>query len=408
MSSFVTTAFANIGEVAPARNVTVRVCRTWAEVERLAPAWRSWPGHRDTDMDVYRTVVDSMGGGATPYIVVVERRGQAEALLIGISSIASLPIKVAYLTFPVRGVRMLTFVYGGFLGDHSDENSRALVGALTRGLQAGHADVALLRYVRSDSTLYQCARDLPPRLMRDHFPVTQRHWRLSFSHTADCLYAGLSAKHRGNLRRDAKKFRAAFNDNIEVKRLDGADQLESLILEVETVAATTYQRGLGVGFSTSSHVRNLLALEARKGWLRGYVLYADGRPCAFLIGCVREGVFLNEYFGHDPAFSKYSPGTYLFLHVLEELSRERVSEFDFGIGEAFYKERFANEGWDEGSLLVYAPTFKGMQAQIGHIVGSVISVTAKRVLERTGLTARIKKLWRSRLGRQAAATQSHS
>ncbi len=152
-----------------------------------------------------------------------------------------------------------------------------------------------------------------------------------------------------------------------------------------------------MGFSKTRFVQELLTLEAAKGWLRGFVLYAGPQPCAFLIGNVYSNTFLNEYFGHDPAYSKHSPGMYLLMHAIEELCRDGVAAIDFGIGKAFYKERFANSHWNESTIYIYAPTWTGMRVKALRTMALLINSVGKRLLERAHVADRIKKLWRRRV-----------
>jgi hypothetical protein len=377
----------------------VRVIRHLDEVEELRSAWSTLRGHRDADIDAYRTNLSCSADPATPYILVIERDGHPDAMLVGTSTTTTVKTKLAYFAIRQSRVRVITFVYGGFLGNHTAENSELITHELIRSLRRGDADIALLGYIRKDCPLYHFAIHAPPLLMRDHFPSTQAHWIMDLPQSIEAMYAGLSSEHRWKLRRDAKKFRAAYSNNLRVSRFDGYDQLSELICDSERVAATTYQRGLGVGFSTSRQIRELLTLEATKGWLRGYILYVHDRPCAFWIGCVYNSVFLSEYLGHDPEYGKYSPGIYLLVHVMEELCREGLTGIDFGIGEAAYKQRFGTHKWDESLIYLYAPTFKGMKVKVLRATAMLITRTTKTILGRTTLLDRLKKFWRQHLVR---------
>ena len=62
-------------------------------------------------------------------------------------------------------------------------------------------------------------------------------------------------------------------------------------------------------------------------------------------------------------YAKYSPGTYLLTHVMEDLCRDGVAAIDFGIGEALYKQRFGRATWQETEVYLYAPTWRGMRVK---------------------------------------------
>jgi hypothetical protein len=378
---------------------TVRIVDSLAEVEKIRPAWISWRGHRDADIDVYQTLLACRSDAAEPHIVLVERDGRPDAILVGIAKTATVSEKIGYLTMPVPRVRVLDFQYGGFLGTQSEDNSKLIVRKLEQSLRRGEADIAVLSYVREDSPLYRLATHVRSVLMRDQFLTSQPHWMIDLPETTDGIHAAVSQGHRASLKEEMRrfrKFRTAFPD-LQMVRFQGADRLEGLLRDAEQVAATTYQRGLGVGFSDTPPIRDLLTLQAKRGWLRGHVLYAGGRPCAFEIGCVYNNVFLGEYLGYDPAFAKYAPGTYILTQVIEGLCREKVAAIDWGIGDALYKQRFGNRHWKESTIYLYAPTLTGMRIKAMRAMAALINSTGKGVLERIKLTGRIKKLWRQRV-----------
>jgi CelD/BcsL family acetyltransferase involved in cellulose biosynthesis len=377
----------------------VRVLRTLEELEDVRAAWTSWPVHRDAHFDVYKTILNALDEVPEPYVIVVDRGGQPDAMLIGRISKSNLKERVGYVGFTIRGVRVLNFVYGAFVGNLSEENARILLDEVEKALRRGDADVAVLTYVRQDSPLYRFAEKSKHWLMRDHFPSSQPHWTMDVPKAPESFYAVMSGDHRKKIRSEAKKIRAAFPD-LQMVRFHGNEGLEQLVKEAEQVASTTYQRGLGVGFADNRPIRDLLSLEAQKGWLRAYVLYANAKPCAFWIGAIYNGAFLSEYLAFDPAFSKYSPGTYLVTQALEEVASQ-VAIVDFSTGEALYKQRFSNTHWDESTIYLYAPTFVGVRLKAIRTGADITRSTAKKLLEKTSLAGKVKKLWRERAARRA-------
>ena len=377
----------------------VRVIRGLGEVEALRDVWSRWRGHRDADIDVFRTVLRHASDAAEPFIFVVERDGRPDAILIGNRSTRTLRRKIAYVTMRVPRVRVLSFQYSGLLGNNSEENSELLIRGVLASLRNKQIDVAILGYIRHDSPLSVFARQVPPAIMRgDRFADVQTHCLMNLPGSVDAVFSGLSGDHRKKLRAEAKKFEAEFPGKLAIRRFDGPDQVSELMRDAERAAATTYQRALGVGFSNNDVIRDLLTLEAEKGWLRGYILYIDDRPCAFWIGNVYNSVFLSDFLGHDPAYAKYSPGNYLLTHVIKELCADGIAAVDFGVGEALYKQRFGRTTWQENEIFLYALTLKGMQAKALHMGAGYVSIVGKRLLG-ADLTARLKRLWRNHLTR---------
>jgi hypothetical protein len=358
---------------------------------------------------VYKTLLLCRQDAAEPHIIVVERDGKPDAALIGVAATTTVTERIGYWSTCVSRVRVLTFLYEGFLGNQSEENNKSIMREIEHSLQHGDADVAILSCLRQDSHLYQLATHVRSPVMRDHFPVSHKHWMIDIPQTPpEGIYAALSREHRASQReeiRKSKKLKAAFPD-LEMLRFKGTDALEKLLSDAEQVAATTYQRGLGVGFSDTRPIRDLLRLEAEKGWLRGHVLYAGGRPCAFEIGCLYNGVFLGEYLGHDPAFAKYAPGIYILTQVIEGLEHEKVTAIDWGIGDAPYKRRFGNKCWSESTVYLYAPTWAGMRAKAVRTAAMLINSAGKSVLERAKLAGTVKKFWRKRATRDSSRSSS--
>jgi len=144
-------------------------------------------------------------------------------------------------------------------------------------------------------------------------------------------------------------------------------------------------------------MRRRLRLCAEKGWLRIYVLHLSDTPCAFWIGTLYQGSFCSDYLAFDPRFSAYSPGTFLLMQVVEEFCRAGVKEIDFGPGEGRYKEQFGNSPSMEASVWIYSPTLKGLLVNTVRTTAGLIDDTMRKILERTNVLPKVKKLWRERL-----------
>ncbi|MEU0407429.1 GNAT family N-acetyltransferase [Streptomyces griseorubiginosus] len=70
------------------------------------------------------------------------------------------------------------------------------------------------------------------------------------------------------------------------------------------------------------------------------VLYADGRPVSAHFGLRTERVLAWWFPAYDPAFSKYSPGLILLMHLAEASARDGIAYLDLGRGESRYKDSF--------------------------------------------------------------------
>jgi CelD/BcsL family acetyltransferase involved in cellulose biosynthesis len=88
------------------------------------------------------------------------------------------------------------------------------------------------------------------------------------------------------------------------------------------------------------HYESARAL-ARLGWVRIYVLHADGRPRAALYGFERGGRLSYYQMGTDPDWRKRSVGTVILCAALEDAFERGLGEFDFLRGNEQYKMLFS-------------------------------------------------------------------
>jgi CelD/BcsL family acetyltransferase involved in cellulose biosynthesis len=151
-----------------------------------------------------------------------------------------------------------------------------------------------------------------------------------------------------------------------------------------------------------------LELAAHKGWLRAHVLYLGDRPCAFWIGMLYNGVFVSEYMGYDPEFRQSSPGMVLIMRVIEgfcnHANGDLVTELDYGLGHAEYKEVLSSRYWLEASVFIFSPTIRGFLLKTLRVTTRVVDGSARRFLSSTALFPRLKRAWRDRLAKRRTNT----
>jgi CelD/BcsL family acetyltransferase involved in cellulose biosynthesis len=163
---------------------------------------------------------------------------------------------------------------------------------------------------------------------------------------------------------------------------------------------------MGQGFIYNEETLKRFRLEAAHNRLRAYVLYLHGQPKAFWIGIVYEGVFHAGYTGYDPDLRDHELGTLLFVFMVDQLAGEAVKKFDFGLGDALYKQRFGDESWREVTYSLYALSPKGLALAVLGTVNVLLSQSARWLLARLGMFYRLKKYWRKRLIKSEQETES--
>jgi hypothetical protein len=390
--------------------IEIRIARSLSEIEALRGLWEQWSGHRDSDIDFYLAVVQSSPAVQSPHVMVLYRNGQPESMLIGRLETKELIFKLGYIKILRRKARCLTFVYGANRGESNPENCRLLVNEILDNLRRKQADMAVLEPLPLDSPLLSLALEMPGVLSRDTQQEPQEHNFMILPDSIDEVYRRMSHDRRKDIRRKIKKFEASPGGPPQIVSYRHEADLPTLFRDAEEIARKTYQRGLGVGFSDSPQIRQRLGLAARKGWLRAYVVYMAGRPCAFWIGMLYGDTFVGEYVGYDREFHALSPGMFLTMRVIEGFCKRAegdvVRELDFGFGQAEYKTALCNRLVHERTVFVFAPTVNGLALKLLRVTTMTVNQFAAKVLTSTNILPRIKKAWRSRLAQRSGQAQA--
>jgi len=77
-----------------------------------------------------------------------------------------MPLRLCSVTIRQPEVNVLEFVYGGLLGNTSQEDCVALVRGVMRSLAEGDAHLALWEQLDARSALYTCATQLPSMIVQ--------------------------------------------------------------------------------------------------------------------------------------------------------------------------------------------------------------------------------------------------
>jgi CelD/BcsL family acetyltransferase involved in cellulose biosynthesis len=379
----------------------VRTVRVLAEVEELKDFWASCPTHRDADFDFYLFYLRNSPEVVRPHVIVLYRDGRPHAMLVGRLETRGVDIRFGYIRLIRLRLRALTFMYGGVLGDVSlAADAKDIISCIEESLRAGEADAAFLEYLPVDSPLYNWARSLPNPARVNQFAESCIH-RIRTLANGKSFLQSLSSNHRRNQKRRVRRLAESFGDRVRIERFQDASALERLMEHAESIAEKSYQRGLGVGFANTPEMRKRLELEAQKKWLRAHILYLNDQPCSFWICSCYNGTLYSDFMGFDPEYSKYEPGMYLVINVIEEICRENqtqtVARIDFGIGDSEWKSILGNQSWREESVCIFAPTATAVGVNSLQTLVAAIDHAGRAILRRSNVLARVKRAWRSRI-----------
>jgi CelD/BcsL family acetyltransferase involved in cellulose biosynthesis len=382
-------------------NKRVRTVRVLAEVEELKDFWASCPTHRDADFDFYLFYLRNSPEVVRPHVIVLYRDGRPHAMLVGRLETRGVDIRFGYIRLIRPRLRALTFM--GVLGDISSAaDAKDIISCIEQSLRAGEADAAFLEYLAVDSPLYNWARSLPNPARVNHFAKSSIH-RIRILPQGKSFLQSLSSNQRRNQNRRARRLAESFGDSVRIVCFQDASALQRLMEHAESIAEKSYQRGLGVGFANTPKMRKRLELEAQKKWLRAHILYLNDQPCSFWICSYYNGTLYSDFMGFDPEYSKYEPGMYLVINVIEEICRENQTQtaarIDFGIGDSVWKSILGNQSWREESVCIFAPTATAIGVNSLQTIVAAIDRAGRAILRRSNLLPRMKRAWRSRIAR---------
>lgn len=377
----------------------LRIVRNLEEIDQIRSTWTSMQHHPNSDVNFYLTFVRSSTEFVRPHIIVVYRGCSPEAMLIGRLEHRPIECKIGYTTLFRPHARVMNFVYEAVLGNLLPDASQLLVCAVKECLSKSEADIAAFNYLRIDSPLYKVIMRSTRQLISDYLRRRQMHWNMTVPRTPEDFRRALSRKVRKNQR--WTKLLHDYPGKIRIECVRQPAGLDRMFEDVEQIARQTYQRGLGAGFVSNTMMRDRFELEAGRGWLRAHILYVNDQPCAFWIGTLYQGTYYSGFMGYDPAYSRYSPGMFLIMQVIEGMCThnddERILNIDWGLGHAHYKETLSSSQWQESSVHLFAPTMRGTQLALLMGVSIFLEQLGQEILQRTQLVERIKKSWRRRV-----------
>ena len=213
----------------------------------------------------------------------------------------------------------------------------------------------------------------------------------------DTYLAGFSSKSRSTLRRKLKRLAERSGGKLDLHCYRNESEMADFHSRARTVSALTYQErlldaGLPEGPEALAEMRRL----ARAGRARGWLLFLDGAPIAYLWTPAEGATLIYAYLGYDPAFAEYSPGTVLQLEAMRQLMEERAfALFDFTEGEGQHKSLFATGSVDCVDLLLLRRSAANFL--VGHSLtgfdGAV--ALAKRATNMLGLANAARRLRRA-------------
>jgi CelD/BcsL family acetyltransferase involved in cellulose biosynthesis len=353
----------------------VTAARSADEVEALRASWVALQaGDLTTDIDYHLTLGRFHPEVLRPHALLVERGDEPVALLAAHLHPGWLVHRIGPCAVYKPTMRSLNVSYRGFVGERSPETIDAVLRALRGSLEKREADAILFRYLTADDALYRAARGAGRPHRREHFLPRRPHWSMEIGDSLEETLSRRSAKTRENIRRSSRRLENELGDRLRLDVVTQAADAPKLFAAVDAVAARAYQHENGTLFRNAELERQLALLGLARGWYRAHVLYVDEQPIAFWTGFSYGGTFgWRGATGYDPAYARLSPGTYVLVKLLEDLSRDpAVRLFDMGGGDVEYKRYFGDHRWEEHDVRLLGPGPRNLA--VGSIGSCVLAI----------------------------------
>jgi hypothetical protein len=227
------------------------------------------------------------------------------------------------------------------------------------------------------------------------------HRFIHFERSFEEYFGQLSGKTRHNIRRNQKKIASDLGGEPRLVRVTEANQVDDFLCGAEQVSKKTYQwQMLGSGLHNTEAARVSYRFAAELGWLRSYLYFVGEEPVAFTEGYQYAGTYQGAHHGYDPALAKYSVGILLWVAVFEDLFHAETPQwFDFGSGDAFYKQCLSNVATEGIVAYLWPPTLNNRIRVGTYRATAGLNGLGNSAAERLKLKARFKKLFRDRARR---------
>jgi len=388
----------------------VEVATTFAEIEALRSVWTGLEATNiDSEIDFFSTVTANAENVVSPFVVHIRNPDRPERDLLVAARLEKMSVRfqLGYFSAGRVMVRAIAVAFDGVIGARDQDDEALVLRTLKGFLDAGEAEVLLLRNVDPSSTLYKAARSQVSGLRLAHFQVVDRLWVARLAPTLDAFLANRSAKSRNTYRRKERKLREQFGEALTLQCLRDPSDFEAVCRDMRAIAIRTYQAGLGAAFSNSPMERALIVQGLARGTFRCWILYIHDRPVAFWAGMGHQGVFYITTPGFDPDYGQHSVGSFTMLRMIEELCADPDhSWIEFGRGDAQYKREFADPVKQQTDIWIAAARPWPMLVTAATSLTGLINQTAKRWMENHEWGRRLKSRWRQRFQgtRQKART----
>lgn len=379
----------------------IRVLDQLQQLSAVHDFWMQHADHPNASLDLFQAVHQFRREVRHPYVLVLERNATTKGLVLARFESGFRPLKLGYWKAGSIPLRTIVVLHDGILGDLEKTDAQLVAAALLSPLRHGQADLLHFAQQREDHPLTEALLNATTPWSRAFTVKRAPHWLTELPPNPGEFLLRLDGSHRRKLARYERQLSTKASGQVRTVCYQTPAQVPEAMAAIETVAKKTYQRGLGVGFEADRLHGLRFESEAKAGRFRAWVRFMADEPVAFRTGFVYGHQYHGATTGYDDAYAKYSIGLLLLAHAIDDLVREGVRFYDWGMGDAAHKQRFGTVSFSEIGFGVYANTACGMAARCATTWSNSTERVLRFVLSRSGLLDRIKHRQRRRLAMAA-------
>ncbi len=290
-----------------------------------------------------------------------------------------------------RGCRLDGFRLAGgrFLTESPEPDlQQELLRASLQKILADRAAFLLIDDLDVASPLGQCLQSPPAGWKVFRHAGIQPHRRIRLPQTPAEYWDSFSSKTRQTFRRKLKKF-----GETRLRRITSVSDVPEFLAAAHRISRQTWQtQQFGLRISNSDEELVIFTKLAELGLLRSYLWYVGDQPVAFTVGNQDHGTFHYEEVGYLPEFARNSPGQMMLIQMIDDLMTcDRATWFDFGGGDADYKQLFANQASESGTVWLFPATWQGVLHH-GHLgLSRSFRQVIRSGVQTLGLTSRLRQ-----------------
>ena len=237
-----------------------------------------------------------------------------------------------------------------------------------------------------------------------YVPLQGKRLFIDLNGSFDDYLSKFGSKTRETIRRKIRRFTQACNSSVPCREFRDPREVAEFHCLANEVSRKTYQhRMLRAGIDTSPLFREEMVRSAIDNQLRGYVLFHQQMPIAYMLCQARCGDLVVEKMGFDPAFAAHSPGAVLLYLALQHLfAGKEFRRFDLGEGAYPYKEQMATGSIEVAEIYYFPTNFRNAVFVAMHSAVAGASSLLRSMLEAGGLLRGLKNMRHRGIGLGAA------